>query len=99
MACKAKTPANEKIEIDRRKERLIQELDWELGGDRRACRKRRELLAKLVQEVNSWWGCQTKINYLVNKCYFCVNGPSASPGNLGVAKAWGGVHFLGSWPD
>ena len=60
MACKAKTPANEKIKINRRKERFIQELDWELGGDRRAYGKRREPFAKVDQEVTSWWDWQEK---------------------------------------
>ena len=72
MACRVTAPANERIKIDRTKERFIQELDWKLGGDRRAYGKRREPFAKVDQEVTFQGDCQIKINYLVNKCYFCV---------------------------
>ena len=37
-----------------------------------ACGKRREPFAKVDQEVTFQGDCQIKINYSVNKCYFCV---------------------------
>ena len=39
--------------------------------------KRREPFAKVDQEVTFQGDCQIKINYSVNKCYFCVK--SANP--------------------